>query len=557
MSCGDDLPVELLVAILYLLPAKSLCRFKCVSKAWYSLISHPEFAKRHLNQNSNNTPENLILVSDHLYSVDCTEASINDSVQATELDLGFRPIVDHYMFQILGSCNGLVLVSTEYTIKFLLNPLTREVEKIPNSPFFFDSMEIYHMYGLGYDSSANDYKVVAIDFREDIGNDDDDEDGDDDGEDDDDDEESWCNRIIFSVYSLKTDSWRRIQDVPHYHSRDAPPPTLVLVNGCLHWFSFRSSSYVIAAFDLADEKFRDVQIPSSLDNNHSNYDLMYCKLGVLRGCLCILVSHTDIWVMKEYGVTESWTKISSVCGHNTFMIEPLCLLADGEVLFEIYEEKLVAFNAKEKALRDVVVCGIPDMFKAGMTFVESLVSPYRCDGIEYLKSYQLDSDTQDGESHLGNSHFEEHYQRYEREIEQMEQMSEKMGLEMEQIREQIREQMQQIQSSWAQNANNQSCPNGSPSVPSTENFEGVNCELLYYDGTGLVVATGEVVSLDPTLLVNGAALSSECWKVLVNYIFEPEVPLYRPHPSYFLLGHANGDSIAWPSKYIKITGPSG
>ncbi|XP_059650477.1 F-box/kelch-repeat protein At3g06240-like isoform X4 [Cornus florida] len=277
------------------------------------------------------------------------------------------------------------------------------------------------MYGIGYDSSADDYKVVEIDIRE----------PEYDYDSDDDDDESFCNRA--SVYSLKTDSWRRIQDVPDYRSSYSyrssyePPSSLVLVNGCLHWFSYRDSIYVIAAFDLADEKFPDVQIPSSLDN--SKFDMQCCKLGVLGECLCLLVpqySHTtDIWVMKEYGVIESWTKFTSVCGLDMYMTKFLCFV-DGEVLFEVDgDNKFVAFNAKEKTRRDIVVCGIPTMFKAGQTYVESLVSPYHCEGKEKLKVYQLDSDTQDGESHLGVSLFE------------------------------------------AQRANYQSCPSGSTSVPST------------------------------------------------------------------------------------------
>ncbi|XP_059650468.1 F-box/kelch-repeat protein At3g06240-like isoform X2 [Cornus florida] len=324
------------------------------------------------------------------------------------------------------------------------------------------------MYGIGYDSSADDYKVVEIDIRE----------PEYDYDSDDDDDESFCNRA--SVYSLKTDSWRRIQDVPDYRSSYSyrssyePPSSLVLVNGCLHWFSYRDSIYVIAAFDLADEKFPDVQIPSSLDN--SKFDMQCCKLGVLGECLCLLVpqySHTtDIWVMKEYGVIESWTKFTSVCGLDMYMTKFLCFV-DGEVLFEVDgDNKFVAFNAKEKTRRDIVVCGIPTMFKAGQTYVESLVSPYHCEGKEKLKVYQLDR-----HSVLTTSPVPV---------------------------------VQQV---------------------SHLHFEGENCELLHYNGMGSVAATSEVVSLDPITLVNDAPLSSDCWEVWVNYVFEPEVPLYRTHPN--------------------------
>ncbi|SPT16383.1 unnamed protein product [Triticum aestivum] len=41
-----DLTDDLIIEILSLLPVKSVCRFKCVSRLWYSLISHPEHRKR-------------------------------------------------------------------------------------------------------------------------------------------------------------------------------------------------------------------------------------------------------------------------------------------------------------------------------------------------------------------------------------------------------------------------------------------------------------------------------------------------------------------------------
>lgn len=40
---------------------------------------------------------------------------------------------------------------------------------------------------------------------------------------------------------------------------------------------------------------------------------------------------TEIWVMKDYGVLESWKKIL-IFGLDTYMIEPLCLFGDREVL---------------------------------------------------------------------------------------------------------------------------------------------------------------------------------------------------------------------------------
>jgi len=45
-SAGADLTDDLIVEILSRLPAKSICRFKCVSRHWYGLITHPERRKK-------------------------------------------------------------------------------------------------------------------------------------------------------------------------------------------------------------------------------------------------------------------------------------------------------------------------------------------------------------------------------------------------------------------------------------------------------------------------------------------------------------------------------
>jgi hypothetical protein len=42
-----DLPPEIIHGIISRLPVKPLCRFKCVSKPWRSLISDPDFISKY------------------------------------------------------------------------------------------------------------------------------------------------------------------------------------------------------------------------------------------------------------------------------------------------------------------------------------------------------------------------------------------------------------------------------------------------------------------------------------------------------------------------------
>ena len=74
----SNLPCELIVDILLRLPIKSLCRFKCISKPWCTLISHPDFVKTHLHRAQF---KRLILATrNSLYSIDHETSFENDVV---------------------------------------------------------------------------------------------------------------------------------------------------------------------------------------------------------------------------------------------------------------------------------------------------------------------------------------------------------------------------------------------------------------------------------------------------------------------------------------------
>ncbi|KAI8561474.1 hypothetical protein RHMOL_Rhmol04G0342700 [Rhododendron molle] len=125
----------------------------------------------------------------------------------------------------------------------------------------------------------------------------------------------------------------------------------------------------------------------------------FSKVGVLDGCLCAVdihrpESHFDVWVMKKYGVRESWTKlfvVPNVPGALFFeYYELLCFTKDGEVVLRLKLEasvpskmkkleeslKLVIYNPKQKTKR----FGMPQDWKGFdvALYVESLVSPPCC-----------------------------------------------------------------------------------------------------------------------------------------------------------------------------------
>lgn len=354
-----NLSEEIIIEILSRLPITTLCRFRSVSKPWFSLISNPHFIKTHLNRNTIEH-DRLILLSNSLdfYSVPLKSSQFNhDSLAALHLKFPPNQYPNHGRWSLRGSCNGLLLMLHNDRSCFLVNPSTRQSRKTPNSPFSKKSTFCYKFYcdsyGLGYDSSNNDYKVVRISHYFCI---------------------SDCTESnIVSVYAKSTNSWRRIED----YSYPGNPfifkcPSGIFVSGSLHWLTKDSNnSDVIATFHLADENFQIMPLPTLQYPHRHKF-----RLGALGGCLCVFVPLSngcqDVWVMKEYGVRDSWTKIT--IGYTcSCRWRILCLSRTGQVLFDTRRNKLILFDPQEK-YKELVVQSSPTQFEAG-TYVESLVSP--------------------------------------------------------------------------------------------------------------------------------------------------------------------------------------
>ncbi|KAM3249134.1 hypothetical protein P3L10_010903 [Capsicum annuum] len=106
------------------------------------------------------------------------------------------------------------------------------------------------------------------------------------------------------------------------------------------------------------------------------YDLITCDLSVLCNNTW---RHTDVWVMKEYGVKESWTKMLAIkkspVGFRSHVRGPPILMSnEGEFLLQ-FGSHLGKYNPMDDSIRCLdVICFAP-YFEAEL-YVKSLVS--RC-----------------------------------------------------------------------------------------------------------------------------------------------------------------------------------
>lgn len=89
--------------------------------------------------------------------------------------------------------------------------------------------------------------------------------------------------------------------------------SIVFFNGRLSWLMFNKvdkTRIIIQTLDLGSERYCQFPTPVHGDDNSAQ------TLEVLGDSLCVCVDHFktrhDVWSMKEYGVTKTWTLLYSI-----------------------------------------------------------------------------------------------------------------------------------------------------------------------------------------------------------------------------------------------------
>ncbi|XP_062009182.1 F-box/kelch-repeat protein At3g06240-like [Rosa rugosa] len=365
---------EIIVEILARLPVKSLIRFRCVSKAWRAFISDPYFVRKHLSHSDTKNSFNLnLLLSTYLATSIHYRALLkieeDGTVASSELQYPIQ-VPNAFTSRILekrlvGSYNGLICLSFygDTADTFMLwNPCTGESKLLPKPTAFDTSYGVF--YGFGYDSAADDCKIVRGNCRSRNGG------GIGDGP----------QETIIEVFALKTGCWRTLETVDNVVLSDQG----CFVNGALHWFNEQRFPVALMCFDLAEERFREVAVPYPPGFVEEHY--FSVGIAVIRNCLTVYFEPTNgsdykMWVMKEYGIKESWAEVMSIPfevlpGDYVLGLEPLCLFENDEVLMSLDREALTLYNQKEKTFRNIFKCREDHFWSETATYVESLVSPF-------------------------------------------------------------------------------------------------------------------------------------------------------------------------------------
>ncbi|PRQ30700.1 putative F-box associated interaction domain-containing protein [Rosa chinensis] len=137
------------------------------------------------------------------------------------------------------------------------------------------------------------------------------------------------DKVEVKVLTLGSWIWRSIGNFVYslrYRSRNGG----IYLNGFLHWIvGSVDGSRIICAFNVERECFQELPLPPSPRS------VTALNLGILKDWLSVTVcSYTKIivWVMKDYGCNESWTKELEISGTTPFFKQVIEHTEDGKAL---------------------------------------------------------------------------------------------------------------------------------------------------------------------------------------------------------------------------------
>ncbi|KAF7840550.1 F-box protein CPR1-like [Senna tora] len=354
-----DLPPEVITEILTRLPVKSLLRFRCTCKSWRSQIDSPDFYFFHLHKSIETTSNITIIFRENsdLYAVDFDTLD-----KAVELN---HPLMCYgNRLKVLGSCNGLLCICNVAEDIAFWNPSIRKHRILPlipteRRPDSDTSLFAARVYGFGYDSYSNDYKLLRISYFIDLHN------------------RTFDSQV--KLFSLRTNRWNSIQRMPY--ALCCARTMGVFVGGALHWVVTRKlepdAPDLIVAFDLRFEIFQEVPLP---ETGNESFQM---EVALLGGCLCMLANYqnmrVDVWVMKEYGSKETWCKLFTLTHPNDSrslkFVRPLTYSRDGnKVLVELDHRKLCWYDLINRSASFIKIPRMPTLID-GTICLGSLVPP--------------------------------------------------------------------------------------------------------------------------------------------------------------------------------------
>ncbi|KAF5185554.1 F-box and associated interaction domains-containing protein [Thalictrum thalictroides] len=342
------IPSDNLLDIISRLPAKSLYRFKCVSKEWCSLIQDQNFVDFYSDcrRKQHNEAHSIRLLGRL-----CSEYYfyfIDHNGKTSEILLSFNG-ASSFTDPLVPACNGLFCYlgdcyNGDFPNLVVWNPIASEYKILPKPDFLHPITNPCSLIklGFGFDIVSRKYKLVGCHAYS-----------------------PWHVQVL----TLGDTEWRTIKGgcIDKVDFRDK----IIHVNGALYWLStkrfhpnreiVRGDPCKITSFNLAEEQFGEVLVPDDA-MGFVNLGHWLCDL---EGCLCLIGYDNkmlDLWVLKTNNKQQQWvnTRITLPFEMSLKLLDTAIPIQHGEILVQSKQIfYLCRYDQEGNMLKTIELEGLP------------------------------------------------------------------------------------------------------------------------------------------------------------------------------------------------------
>ena len=397
----DSIPREIILYIFSLtlltLPLHSLLRLRFVCKSWYVLITESAETYLKLSRETSLGIISYCYCYDNYFGVDGRRGKFFLRINSLQIGGGFKALMTKSIntnttsldtrLYLLESINGLIGLCDAKENVHLCNPFIGEIVTLPccdSGPV--GRRRVIYVTGFGYASVTKQYKVIKL-FGE-----------------------YYKGKVFPKVKAAvitvgSSNSWR-IVETPINNDKSIWRDTVFLdgtvydkstiwrntiyLDGTIYWLNFYGiESVMIMAFDVSDETFRRINLPSNLCDQFVSwkcleiYEGRLCLVGFIQHpskCLDLYIMLQDHrWVFRHRVLLEDFQPFDvqpfDIAG--SYCIRFSCLNQGKLILRQIGGREWVFYDIDSKVLEAVEI-GNNGLNTPGFTvvfcpFEESLV----------------------------------------------------------------------------------------------------------------------------------------------------------------------------------------
>ncbi|KAK3012341.1 hypothetical protein RJ639_011642 [Escallonia herrerae] len=332
-SSTSSLHKDLYMEILQRLDAKSLTRFKLVSKQWYKFLSDPSFATVYFVKRPS--------ITGFFYQ---TSGKYEEKIQYVPIERTQEPVSDPT--QCLGfldeaailrnSCNGLLHWASSRYMHFVSNPLTN---KFIAFRFPYDDVTFFAC-GIAFDPTVSDeLQVILIVGHPGLG------------------------VLRLCSFASETQNWCVEKEtlVSANHKQPHCPYRGVFFNGVLYW---ELMDNVLLACDASDHSTSIVKLPAVDSLSGAKPGCLGCSNGRLQYCRVLKDMFLRVWVARQCGMTNStsWVfeykvKVCELMPEKPAMmppldeVQPLGFLDGCDGILVAVRDAINAYSVKDGAVK--------------------------------------------------------------------------------------------------------------------------------------------------------------------------------------------------------------